>query len=126
MPLDLPVVPIHQAYAANTHAPMDLSTQLQRNLDSFHRGYITESDIEKRGIIGTTDAQASREGNLAAKATFQQDRVDQQGIAPPPAPKVATPSTPALPKTTARKTGLEQWTTDDLLRTAQSQFPDLF
>lgn len=59
--------------------PKDLTPALDRLANAFKEGFVSSQDIQKRGIVGTTDAQAAKEQNKAAKATAIQDRLDQEG-----------------------------------------------
>jgi hypothetical protein len=59
--------------------PADLQPALDRLHAAFREGFINEQDLQKRTEIGTSDAQAQRTQNEAAKAKAEQDRKDQQG-----------------------------------------------
>jgi len=51
-------------------------------MNSFRSGFITTEDIKKRGIVGTTDAEAAREENIARKAGAEQSQIDIGEIRP--------------------------------------------
>lgn len=59
--------------------PADLQPALDRLHNAFKQGYIDAQDIAKRQQVGTSDAQAQRAKNDAAKQKSIQDQLDQTG-----------------------------------------------
>lgn len=59
--------------------PVDLQPALDRLHNAYREGFINAQDIQKRSIIGTSDAEAQAAQNQAAKAKAQQDKLDQTG-----------------------------------------------
>ncbi len=63
-----------------------LSQQTTQNFDNlmgaFRSGFITADDIKKRQIVGTTDAEAMREENIARKVGAQQSQIDIGEVRP--------------------------------------------
>ena len=63
-----------------------LSQQTTQSFDNlmgaFRSGFITADDIKKRQIVGTTDAEAMREENIARKAGAQQSQIDIGEVRP--------------------------------------------
>lgn len=51
-------------------------------IDLYRSGFITAEDIKKRKIVGTTDAEAAREENIARKAGAEQSQIDIGEIRP--------------------------------------------
>ncbi len=78
-PLEIPIIPISQTYAANTNNPRDLGGYVDKAIGGFNEGYIGAQDIQKRGVVGMTDAQAARDKNRASSANSAQDILDAQG-----------------------------------------------
>lgn len=114
--------------------PKDLTPALDRLANAFKEGFISSQDIQKRAVVGTTDAQAAKAQNQAAKATAEQDRLDQEGSLPKAAqriPGIAPGSAQSVaqtqsqlsaqpgPSNTAAQVGLSNKSTAELLDLAR-------
>lgn len=86
MPIDLPIIPVHQTFAPNTALPKDLTALIDAFQSNYADSFAKARGMTDESIIGNSRANAQAAQNRATYEKANQDTIDQAGQkAPAPA-----------------------------------------
>jgi len=125
---DVPIIPMQIPQMPVVITPADLQPLLDKLHAAGAEGQIEGQNAQKRGIIGTSDAEAAKAKNEASTATSQQDLIDQQGVQPKTSfiskifgggsVKAPAQSSAPAPAQSRGQSGLQHLSTDELMKIA--------